>query len=283
MTAPKQRSPWLALTALVVGFFMIVLDMTIVAVANPAILDHFNADVNQVIWVTSAYLLAFAVPLLVTGRLGDKYGPKNLYLLGMTVFSTASLACCLSTTISMLIGARAIQGFGAALMTPQTMAVITRIFPKAQRSAAMAVWGAVAGLGNLALRISECVDAAGELTGVQQGTQDVVVEVAETLSDTTKMLQTPVDGFDRPVGNTDVEVRQDLLVPVPQGPPELRELLQTGRQSLLDFMSDDFFLGRYKHLAISERVLRLLVMKDAYAIKSSTELQPDGQPFPFSL
>ncbi|MBF6195018.1 DHA2 family efflux MFS transporter permease subunit [Nocardia sp. CDC186] len=144
-----QRNPWLALLALVVGFFMILLDMTIVAVANPAIMTNLHADISQVIWVTSAYLLTYAVPLLVTGRLGDRFGPKNIYLIGLAVFTAASLWCGLSGSIGMLIAARAAQGVGAALMTPQTMAVITRTFPPDRRGAAMGLWGGVAGLATL--------------------------------------------------------------------------------------------------------------------------------------
>ncbi|GAB2642615.1 DHA2 family efflux MFS transporter permease subunit [Nocardia goodfellowii] len=146
---PTQRNPWLALGALVVGFFMILLDMTIVAVANPAIMRGLHADVSQVIWVTSAYLLTYAVPLLVTGRLGDRFGPKNIYLIGLVVFTAASLGCGLSGTITQLIVWRAVQGLGAAMMTPQTMAVITRTFAPDKRGAAMGLWGGVAGLATL--------------------------------------------------------------------------------------------------------------------------------------
>ncbi|MFF0452651.1 DHA2 family efflux MFS transporter permease subunit [Nocardia africana] len=145
----SQRNPWLALTALVVGFFMILLDMTIVAVANPAIMQDLHTDINKVIWVTSAYLLTYAVPLLVTGRLGDRFGPKNVYLAGLAVFTLASLWCAVSANVEMLIAARAVQGLGAALMTPQTMAVITRTFPPDKRGAAMGLWGGVAGLATL--------------------------------------------------------------------------------------------------------------------------------------
>ena len=142
--APADR-PWPALWALVIGFFMILIDSTIVTIATPAILEHFQADITQVIWVTSAYLLAYAVPLLITGRLGDRFGPKNVYLAGLTVFTLASLWCGLSGSIEMLIVARAVQGLGAAMMTPQTMAVITRMFPPEKRGTAMGIWGAVAG------------------------------------------------------------------------------------------------------------------------------------------
>ncbi|ALE07051.1 multidrug MFS transporter [Arthrobacter sp. ERGS1:01] len=141
--------PWPALWALVLGFFMILVDSTIVSVANPKILEGLHTDINSVIWVTSAYLLAYAVPLLVTGRLGDKYGPKNLYLIGLTVFTLASLWCGLSGDIGTLILARTVQGLGAAMMTPQTMAVITRIFAPDKRGPAMGLWGATAGVAML--------------------------------------------------------------------------------------------------------------------------------------
>lgn len=141
--------PWPALWALVAGFFMILIDMTIVSVANPKIMEGLRTDINSVIWVTSAYLLAYAVPLLVAGRLGDRFGPKNIYLGGLLVFTAASAWCGLSETIGMLVAARVVQGLGAAFMTPQTVAIITRIFPPEGRGQAMGIWGAVAGLATL--------------------------------------------------------------------------------------------------------------------------------------
>lgn len=137
---------------MVIGFFMILVDTTIVGVANPAIkeaLDPTSNNLDRVVWVTSAYLLAYAVPLLVTGRLGDRFGPKNIYLIGLAVFTLASLWCGLSTTLDGLIWARAVQGLGAALLTPQTMAVITRTFPPERRGAAMGLWGAASGVAML--------------------------------------------------------------------------------------------------------------------------------------
>lgn len=151
-TGHKPTSPWPALWALVIGFFMILVDTTIVAVANPAIKAALDPDTNNldnVVWVTSAYLLAYAVPLLITGRLGDRFGPKNIYLIGLVVFTAASLWSGLSTTLVGLIVARAVQGLGAAFMTPQTMAVITRTFPPERRGAAMGLWGATAGVATL--------------------------------------------------------------------------------------------------------------------------------------
>ncbi len=145
----KTLRPWPALWALVVGFFMILIDTTIVSVANPKIMEGLKTDINSVIWVTSAYLLTYAVPLLITGRLGDRFGPKNLYLTGLVVFTLASAWCGFSGDIGQLITARAFQGLGASMMTPQTMAVITRIFPPDKRGQAMGLWGATAGVAML--------------------------------------------------------------------------------------------------------------------------------------
>lgn len=145
-------NPWPGLWALVIGFFMLLVDTTIVSVANPAIkaaLDPSTNNLDNVVWVTSAYLLAYAVPLLIAGRLGDAFGPKRVYLTGLAVFTLASLGCGLSTSLGMLIAMRAVQGLGAALMTPQTMALIARTFPADRRGAAMGLWGATAGVATL--------------------------------------------------------------------------------------------------------------------------------------
>lgn len=133
---------------------MILIDTTIVSVANPSIQEGLGTTTTGVIWVTSAYLLTYAVPLLVTGRLGDMFGPKRIYLVGLVIFTLASLWCGFADSlpgsgIGNLIAARAVQGLGAALMTPQTMAVITRTFPATKRGTAMALWGAVAGVATL--------------------------------------------------------------------------------------------------------------------------------------
>ncbi|HEX7658142.1 MAG TPA: DHA2 family efflux MFS transporter permease subunit [Pseudonocardiaceae bacterium] len=144
------RNPWAALAALCIGFFMIMLDTTIVNVAIPTMLRDLHASLNEVVWVNSAYLLTFAVPLLLAGRLGDRLGRKNVFLFGMVVFTAASLWCGLSTSAMMLIIARAVQGLGAAAMTPQTMAFITNLFPPAKRGAPMGAWGAVAGVATIA-------------------------------------------------------------------------------------------------------------------------------------
>lgn len=150
MTTGHPLNPWNALWAMLVGFFMILVDSTIVAVANPSIMAALNiSSYDSIIWVTSAYLLAYAVPLLLSGRLGDRFGPKNLYMAGLAVFTAASVWCGLSGSIGMLIVARLVQGVGAALLTPQTLSTITRIFPPERRGVALSMWGATAGVATL--------------------------------------------------------------------------------------------------------------------------------------
>ncbi|MDA3147769.1 MFS transporter [Leucobacter sp. UCMA 4100] len=141
--------PWAALWTLVLGFFMILVDTTIVSVANPTIMRGLDTTMTATLWATSAYLLAYAVPLLITGRLGDRFGPRRVYLVGLATFTIASLMCGLAPNIETLIAARALQGIGASCMTPQTMSVITRIFPPNQRGSAMAIWGVTAGVAML--------------------------------------------------------------------------------------------------------------------------------------
>jgi EmrB/QacA subfamily drug resistance transporter len=145
----RQPNPWAALSALCLGFFMILLDTTIVSIAIPAMVRELGTTLNAVVWVLSVYLLTYAVPMLFTSRLGDRFGPKRVFLAGLAVFTLASLWCGLSGSVEMLITARAVQGLGAALMTPQTLAFITHLFPPAKRGPAMGLWGGVAGLATI--------------------------------------------------------------------------------------------------------------------------------------
>lgn len=142
---PAPGNPWGAMWAMLIGFAMVLLDVTIVPVANPTIMVALRlTDYDTLMWVTSAYLLAGSVPLLVAGRLGDRFGPKRVYLVGLAVFTAASLWCGLATSVEMLIVARVGQGIGSALLLPQTMVMITRIFPPDRRGVAMSFWGATA-------------------------------------------------------------------------------------------------------------------------------------------
>jgi multidrug resistance protein len=134
---------------MMIGFFMIMIDSTIVAVANPTIMADLGTGYDAVVWVTSAYLLGYAVVLLVAGRLGDRFGSKHLYLIGLVVFTAASIWCGLSGSVAVLIAARVVQGVGAGILTPQTLSTITQIFPPQRRGVAMSVWGATAGVASL--------------------------------------------------------------------------------------------------------------------------------------
>ncbi len=155
MTAPTpalklKYSPWLVLMVLCLGFFMILLDTTIVNVAIPALSDGLNAHLSDILWILNAYVLTYAVLLITAGRLGDLYGPKLLFLVGLAVFTVASAACGFAQNPTQLIVFRIIQGVGGALLTPQTLSVITMIFPAEKRGAAFGLWGAVAGVATLA-------------------------------------------------------------------------------------------------------------------------------------
>ncbi|OBH88534.1 MFS transporter [Mycobacterium sp. E2733] len=147
--SPHSQKPWNALWAMMIGFFMIMVDSTIVAIANPTIMTKLHIGYDTVVWVTSAYLLGYAVVLLVAGRLGDRFGPKNLYLIGLVVFTVASVWCGLSGSAAMLIAARVVQGVAAGVLTPQTLSTITRIFPAERRGVAVSLWGATAGVASL--------------------------------------------------------------------------------------------------------------------------------------
>ncbi|MHB8507313.1 MAG: MFS transporter [Candidatus Dormibacteria bacterium] len=143
-------NPWITMLVLCLGFFMIVLDTTVVTVAVPSISDDLKATLDQVLWVVNAYLVVYAALLVTAGRLGDLIGRRLLFQVGIGLFTLASAACGLARTPGQLIAARVGQGVGGALMSPQTLAILTDIFPVERRGAAFGVWGAVAGLGAIA-------------------------------------------------------------------------------------------------------------------------------------
>ncbi|MDF9816873.1 DHA2 family efflux MFS transporter permease subunit [Streptomyces sp. SPB162] len=144
-----HANPWAVLVTLSLGFFMTLLDLTIVNIAIPQMIDGLGASLDQTLWVVSGYALVLAVLLITAGRLGDLRGPRNLFAMGLAVFTLASIACGLAPNAAALIGARAVQGVGAALLIPQTMALIVSVFPPARRGTAMGIWGTVAGLATL--------------------------------------------------------------------------------------------------------------------------------------
>jgi len=144
------RNPWPALLIVCLGFFMIMLDTTIVYVATPSILTSLQTSLDSVLWVFNGYLLAYAVLLITAGRLGDLFGPRNLFAAGLVLFTAASVLCGLSQDAGQLIAARVVQGVGGALLAPQSLAILTSIFPRERMGAALGFWGAVIGVSTLA-------------------------------------------------------------------------------------------------------------------------------------
>lgn len=135
--------------ALSLGFFVSLLDQSMIAVALPSIQKGLGASINEVLWVSAIYLLGVVVPLLCTGRLGDIFGQKRMFQLGVSVFGLGALACALAPNISVLIAARAVQGVGASLQMPQSMAVINRVFARERRGRALGVWGVIGSVASL--------------------------------------------------------------------------------------------------------------------------------------
>jgi DHA2 family methylenomycin A resistance protein-like MFS transporter len=145
-TAPK----WLTLIAVCFGLFMLVLDMFIVNVALPSIAQDLQADLSLVAWVVSGYLILLGVLPLAMGRLGDIFGRRIVYFVGLLIFVLASAACGLAPNVYFLIVARVVQGLGAAIMYPCTLAIVTQAFPPQQRGLAIGIWSGISGLGVIA-------------------------------------------------------------------------------------------------------------------------------------
>jgi len=137
----RETNPWLALAVICVGFFAILLDTTIVNIAVPTIIGDLRASFDEVLWVINAYLLVYAVLLIPAGRLGDRFGQRNVFAAGLILFTLASAACGLAQDPRQLIGARVLQGVGGGLLAPQGLALITSLFPENRRGAALGTFG----------------------------------------------------------------------------------------------------------------------------------------------
>lgn len=147
---PPERQAWRAMFALSLGFFVSLLDQSMVAIALPDIQADLGATVNEIMWVSAAYLLAVVVPLLFTGRLGDVLGQRALFCIGVGLFGIGAVACALAPSIEVLIVARIVQGLGASLEMPQTMSIINRVFARERRGRALGVWGIIGSVASLA-------------------------------------------------------------------------------------------------------------------------------------
>jgi EmrB/QacA subfamily drug resistance transporter len=145
---------WWTLGAVAFGLFMIMLDNTIVNVALPSIQRDLLIGVSELEWIVNGYALTFAVLMLTGGKLADLLGRRRIFVAGLAVFTVSSLVCGLASSAEMLIGARVVQGVGAALMSPATLSIITATFPRRERGMALGIW---AGVSAMALAIGPLV------------------------------------------------------------------------------------------------------------------------------
>src|SRR6516225_6149064 len=153
--ALSQRRKWLTLVATIVGSSMALLDGSVVNIALPAIQQALHADAASTQWIVNAYLLLLGALVLVGGSAADLYGRRRIFVLGVVVFIVASIACGLAPNVVVLIVSRAVQGFGAALLTPASLAILGATFGEHERSHAIGIW---AGAGALMM-------AAGPMLG----------------------------------------------------------------------------------------------------------------------
>ncbi|WP_043159963.1 MFS transporter [Bradyrhizobium sp. Ai1a-2] len=144
--ALSQKRKWLTLVATVIGSSMALLDGSVVNIALPAIQQALNADAAATQWIINAYLLLLGALVLIGGSAADLYGRRRIFVLGIAVFTVASIICGLAPNIMVLIVSRAVQGFGAALLTPASLAMLGATFGKQERSQAIGIWAGAAAL-----------------------------------------------------------------------------------------------------------------------------------------
>jgi len=145
MSRISRRNGW-TLAIVSVALFMVVLDNLVVSVALPTIHRDLGASIQELEWTVNAYVLAYAVLLLTGAALGDRFGRKRMFLLGLAVFTGASALAALARSTDLLIAARAIQGAGAAVVTPLTLTLLAEAFPRERRGIAIGVWSGVSGI-----------------------------------------------------------------------------------------------------------------------------------------
>jgi EmrB/QacA subfamily drug resistance transporter len=143
---PRKRGGALVLAATVLASAMAFIDGSVVTIALPVIQREFRADFQALQWVVNAYTLMLGALILVGGALGDRVGRRRVFVIGIAVFAAASLACALATSVGVLIAARAVQGIGAALLVPQSLAIIAASFPRDVRGKAIGVWAAASAI-----------------------------------------------------------------------------------------------------------------------------------------
>src|SRR3954468_7118928 len=154
--APELRK-WWTLFAVAFGLFMIMLDNTVVNVALPSIGEDLGISISGLEWVVNGYALPFGLLLLSGGKLADMLGRRRIFIVGLVIFTASSFFCGFASSASVLIGARVVQGVGAALMNPATLSIITATFAPRQRGTAIGIW---AGVSAMALAIGPLVGGA---------------------------------------------------------------------------------------------------------------------------
>ncbi|MET9588311.1 MFS transporter [Streptomyces sp. NPDC006539] len=144
VSSPLRSNPWLTLLAVALGLFMVQLDASVVAIANPAIGRGLSASTADLQWVTNAYLLALAAALIMGGKLGDRFGRRTYYMTGVAGFTIASVAIGLAGSIEGVIAFRAAQGLFGALLVPNTLGMLRAVFPPRKFGMAVGIWAMVA-------------------------------------------------------------------------------------------------------------------------------------------
>lgn len=147
--AQPDRRRWLALSVILTATFLDLVDVTIVNIAIPSIQRDIGATIGQIQWITAGYALAFAVGLITGGRLGDIFGRKRLFLVGVSFFTLSSALCGLAPSGELLLVARVLQGTSAALMVPQVLSIVHATFPAHERGKVFGLFGAILGLGGV--------------------------------------------------------------------------------------------------------------------------------------
>lgn len=142
-----RGNKWAVLAVANLALFIVLLDRSLVTIAIPHILEALGGDLGGASWILNAYILAFVVVLIIGGRMGDLWGRRRLLLVGLGLFTAATLVNAVAVDLRMLVASRAVQGVGGALMLPQTLSLLTLAFPPGQRGLALGLWSAVSGLG----------------------------------------------------------------------------------------------------------------------------------------
>jgi len=152
----RSRAAW-ALILTSVAFFMGALDSLVVITALPQIHREIGGSLSSLEWTVNAYTVALAAGIITAAAIGDRLGRRRVYIVGLAVFSLASAACALAPTVSLLIAARAVQGIGAAIISPLSLTILTSCFPAQRRGAIVGAWG---GIGGLAVAIGPLIGGA---------------------------------------------------------------------------------------------------------------------------